>query len=76
MEKVVELSSFRRRLRQMMSNDKSMETYFLGALEILKDTVKEWISSLSTTGFHGILLSNMCKEVIEEKKFQKKGINK
>ena len=66
-EKVVELSSIRRRLRQMMSNDKAMDAYFLSTLETLKDAVKEWISSLSTETFHGILLANMCKEVRERR---------
>ena len=63
MEKIVELSRVRRQLRHMINNDKAFEMYFLGSLEVLKDSAKEWISSLSTETLHGILLYNMCKEV-------------
>ena len=59
----MELSTLRLKMRSIIGNPKAIEAYFLGAFETLKDSVKDWISSISIQTSHGIVLSNLCEEV-------------
>jgi hypothetical protein len=46
-----------------MSSEKKRETYFLSAMEMLKDEVKKWIATIPTATLHGVLLFDICQEV-------------